>query len=105
MGVLALHVPLPFSAPLFTVPLPVNATTLPFASPATKSRLNAPSSGTGFAATPTRTPWPALFGEVDPPVMEPCPLLLFAIKQTGPATENDPTGVVTLQGLETNCTW
>jgi hypothetical protein len=32
-------------------------------------------------------------------------VLLLAMKQTGPCTENIPTGVVTLQGLETNDTW
>jgi len=104
MGVFGLQDPVPFIVPLATVPLPVNSTKLPFPSPATKSRLNVASAETGLEATPIRTPWPALFEEVDPPEIEPCPLLLLAIKQTGPCTENVPTGVVTLQGLETNST-
>ena len=63
--------------------------------------------GTGLADTPIRTPSPVFFAEVSNPfpVMDPCPLLLFAIKQTGPSTENVPTGLATLQGLETNVTW
>jgi hypothetical protein len=104
MGVLELQDPVPVILSFETVPLPVNSTKLPLAPPATKSRLNVPSAGTGLAATPIRTPCPVFFevlGNPDPE-MEPCPLLLLAVKQTGPCTENMPTGVVTLQGLETN---
>src|SRR5271170_4632257 len=107
MGVLALQDPEPVIVPLTSVPLPVNSTKSPPPSPATKSRLNVPLAGTGLAATPIRTPCPVFFevlGNPDPE-MEPCPLLLLAVKQTGPCTENMPTGVVTLQGLETNDTW
>ena len=95
---------MPVIVPFETVPLPVNSTKLPLPSPATKSRLNAPFAGTGLAATPIRIPCPVFFevlGYPDPE-MDPCPLLLLAVKQTGPCTENVPTGVVTLQGLETN---
>jgi hypothetical protein len=99
MGVLALQDPVPVIVPLETVPLPVNSTKLPLASPATKSRLNVPLAGRGLAATPIRTPCP--FEELGNPVPEidPCAVLLLAIKQTGPCTENVPIGVVTLQGL------
>jgi hypothetical protein len=106
MGVLELQDPVPVIVPLVTVPVPVNSTKLPFWSPATKSRLNVAPAGTGLEGTPIRTPCPVLFaGEPAPvPEIEPCPLLLLAIKQTGPCTENVPTEVVTLQGLETNTT-
>ena len=103
-GVLELQDPVPVIVPLATVPLPVNSTKLPLASPATKSRLNDPLVGTGLESRPIRTPCPVFFEEVGNPVpeIEPSPLLLLAMKQTGPWTENLPTGVVTLQGLETN---
>jgi hypothetical protein len=106
-GVLELQDPVPVIVPFETVPLPVNSAKLPLASPATKSRLNVPFAGTGLAATPIRTPSPVFLEPLrNPvPVIEPCPVLLLAIKQTGPCTENMPTGVVTLQGLETNDTW
>jgi hypothetical protein len=107
MGVLELQDPVPVIALFETVPLPVNSTKSPLAKPATKSRLNVPFAGTGLAATPIRTPCPVFFEKLGSPLpeMEPCPVLLLAIKQTGPCTENIPTGVVTLQGLETNVTW
>jgi hypothetical protein len=107
MGVLVLQDPFPVIVPLVTDPTPVNSTTVPLASPATKSKLNTPPEGTGLAATPIRTPCPVFFEELGIPVpeIEPCPMLLLAVKQTGPCTENVPTGVVTLQGLETNTTW
>ena len=106
-GVLELQDPVPFIVPFETLPLPVNSTRLPIASPATKRRLNVPFAGTGLAATPIRTPCPVFFEVLGNPVpeIEPCPVLLLAIKQTGPCTENMPTGVDTLQGLETNDTW
>jgi hypothetical protein len=104
MGVFELQDPVPVSVALVTVPLPVNSATLPFLSPATNIKWNAASAGTGFAATPIRTPWPVLFEDVEPPEIEPCPLLLLAIKQTDPCTENVPAGLATLQGLETNRT-
>ena len=99
--------PVPVIVPLATVALPVNSRTVPFDSPTTKSRLMGAFAGTGFEATPTRTPCPLFFEELGSPVpeIEPCAELLLAIKQTGPCTENVPTGVVTLQGLETNTTW
>jgi hypothetical protein len=92
--------------PLLTVAVPVNCKTVPFDSP-TRRRFIVAFAGTGFEAVPTRTPCPLFFEELGRPVpeIEPCPLLLFAIKQTVPCTENVPTGVVTLQGLETNATW
>ena len=107
IGVLELQDPVPVIVPFETVPLPVNSRKLPLASPATKSRLNAPLAGTGLAATPIRTPCPVFFEKLGSPLpeIEPCPVLLLAMKQTGPCTENIPTGVVTLQGLETNDTW
>src|ERR1022692_4802418 len=107
MGVLELQDPVPVIVSFETVPLPVNSTKLPLASPATKSRLNVPLAGTGLEGTPIRTPCPVFFEVLGNPVPEiaPCPVLLLAIKQTGPCTENVPTGVVTLQGLETNATW
>jgi hypothetical protein len=106
-GVLALQDPVPVIVPFETVPLPVNSTKLPLASPATKSTLIVPFAGTGLVATPIRTPCPVFFAVLGNPVpeIEPCAVLLLAIKQTGPCTENMPTGVVTLQGLETNSTW
>jgi hypothetical protein len=105
-GVLELHEPVPVIVPLVTVPLPVNSTK-PEVLAATKTRFNVAPTGTGSEGTPIRTPWPLLLKELGSPVPEilPCALLLLAIKQTGPCTENVPTGVVTLQGLETNCTW
>jgi hypothetical protein len=107
MGVFGLQDPVPVIMPLATVALPVNSTTLPFESPKTKSRLTVELAGTGLEGTPIRTPSPVFFAEVSSPFpeMEPCPLLLFAIKQTGPSTEKVPTGLATLQGLETNVTW
>lgn len=104
---LVLQDPVPFIVPLATVAVPVNCKTLPSDSPTTKSRLIVAFEGTGFEAVPTRTPWPLFFEELGRPVpeIEPCPLLLLAIKQTWPCTENVPTGVVTLQGLEINATW
>ena len=107
MGVFGLQDPVPVILPLATVPLPVNSAKLPFLSPATKSRSTVALAGTGLEGTPIRTPWPVLFGELGIPVpeIEPSPVLLLAMKQTGPCTENIPTGVVTLQGLETNATW
>src|ERR1039457_1412307 len=107
MGVLGLHDPVPVIVPLATVPLPVNSTKLPFVSPATKSRLNVPLAGSGLEGTPIRTPCPVFFEELGSPVpeIEPCPVLLLAIKQIGPCTENVPTGVVTLQGLGNNAIW
>ena len=107
MGVLALQDPEPVIVPFATVPLPVNSTKLPLASPATKSRSNVPLAGTGLERTPIRTPCPVFFEVLGNPVpeIEPCPMLLLAMKQMGPCTENIPTGVVTLQGLETNDTW
>ncbi len=107
IGVLELHDPVPVIVPFETVPLPVASTKSPLAAPAMKSKLNAPPAGTGLAATPIKTPCPVFFevlGNPDPE-MEPRPVLLLAIKQTGPCTENVPTGVVTLQGLETSDTW
>src|SRR6266705_4010731 len=94
MGVSGLHDPVPVIVPLATVPLPVNSTTLPFLS-LTKSRLNVASAGSGLEGTPIRTPCPVFFEELGSPVpeIEPCPVLLLAIKQTGPCTENVPTGV------------
>lgn len=107
MGVLGLHDPDPVIVPLATVPLPVNSTKLPFFSPRTKSRLIVELSGTGFAGTPIRTPSPVLLALLSSPFPEidPCPVLLLAIKQTGPCTENVPTGLATLQGLDTKDTW
>ena len=72
-GVLELQDPVPVILPFETVPLPVNSTKFPIASPATKSRLNVPLAGTGLTATPIRTPWPVFFevlGSPDPE-MEP----------------------------------
>ena len=102
-----LQVPVPVITPLATVALPVNSTTVPFESPKTKSMLTVELAGTGLEDTPIRTPSPVFFAEASNPFpeMEPCPLLLFAIKQTGPSTENVPTGLETLQGLETKTTW
>src|ERR1019366_6042813 len=107
MGVLGLQAPLPVIVPLTTVPLPVNSTKGPFCSPRTKSKFNVELAGTGFAATPISTPSPVLLALLSSPFpeMEPCPVLLLAMKQTGPCTENVPTGLITLQGLETNVTW
>ena len=107
MGVFALQDPVPVIVPLVTVPPPVNSTKLPFCSPKTKSRLNVALAGTGLEGTPIRTPSPVFLAELSNPFpeMEPCPLLLLAIKHTDPSTENVPTGLVTLQGLETNVTW
>jgi hypothetical protein len=106
-GVLELQDPVPVNVPFETLPLPVNSTKLPLASPATNITLNAPLAGTGLAATPSKTPCPVFFDVLGSPVpeIEPCPVLLLAMKQTGPCTENIPTGVITLQGLETNDTW
>src|ERR1700722_4648152 len=107
MGVFGLHDPVPVIVLLATVPLPVNSMKVPFFSPRTKSKFNGALEGTGFAATPIRTPSPVLLALLSSPFpeMEPCPVLLLAIKQTGPCTENVPTGLITLQGLETNVTW
>ena len=98
---LGLQDPVPVIVPLPTVPLPVNSTK-PDLLPATNSRFNL-EDGTGFEGTPIRTPCTVLLTLLGSPVpeIEPCPLLLLAIKQAGPSTENVPTGVVTLQGLET----
>ena len=103
---LELQEAVPVIVPLVTVPLPVNSMR-PALLAATKSRLNAPFPGTGLADTPIKTPWPLFVEEAGSPLpeIEPCALLLLAIKQTGPCTENEPTGVDTLQGLETNDTW
>jgi hypothetical protein len=105
-GVLGLQDPVPVIVPFETVPLPVNSTKLPLASPTTKSRLlNVPLAGRGLAATPIRTPRPfEELGNPDPEI-DPCEVLLLAIKQTGPRTETVPIGVVTLQGLGTDVTW
>jgi hypothetical protein len=107
VGVFVLQDPVPVIVPLVTVPLPVNSTTLPFASPKAKSRLIVALPGTGLEGTPIKIPSPVFFAELSSPFpeMEPCRLLLFAIKQTGPSTVNVPTGLVTLHGLETNTTW
>ena len=101
IGVLVLQEPVPVILPLTTVALPVNSTKLPSASPKTKSMLIVELSGTGLADTPIRTPSPLFFADASNPFpeMEPCPLFAFAIKQTGPSTEKEPTGLVTLQGL------
>jgi hypothetical protein len=107
-GVFELHDPVPVIEPLPTVPLASPSTKLPLLSPATKIRLNAVPAATGLDCTPIKIPCCVFFvASVDSPVPEidPCPLLLLAIKQTGPCTENVPTGVVTLHGLETNVTW
>jgi|SRR5580698_2710307 hypothetical protein len=105
MGVLELQDPLPFIMPFETVPLPVNSMKFKLWSASMNSRLNVPPEGSGFEGTPIRTPCPVLFAAIPGPEMEPCPELLLAIKQTVPSTENVPTGVITLQGLETNSTW
>jgi len=107
IGVSVLQEPVPVILPLATVALPVNSMKVPFASPKTKSRLIVELSGTRLAGAPIRTPSPVFFADASNPFpeMEPCPLLLFAITQTGPSTENEPTGLVTLQGLETKVTW
>jgi hypothetical protein len=70
MGVLGLQDPVPFIVPLATVAVPVNCKTLPFDSPTTKSRLIVAFAGTGFEATPTRTPCPLFFEELGRPVPE-----------------------------------
>src|ERR1700723_2017382 len=107
MGVFGLHDPVPVIVLLATVPLPVNSMKVPFFSPRTKSKFNGALAGTGFAATPTRTPSPVLLALLSSPFPEidPWPLLLLAIKQTGPCTEHVPTGLTTLQGLDTKDTW
>ena len=106
-GVLGLQDPLPVIVPFATMPLPVNSKKSPFFWPKTKSKFTVPFKGTGFAATPTRTPSPILLALLSSPFPEidPWPLLLLAIKQTGPCTENVPTGLTTLQGLDTKDTW
>src|ERR1700722_540967 len=73
----------------------------------TKSRLMVEPSGTGLASAPIRTPTPLLFEVVSSPLpeIEPCALLLLAMKQVFPCTENVPTGVTTVHGLETKTTW
>src|ERR1039458_10430614 len=105
-GVFRLQDAVPVIVPLATVPVPVNSTK-PVLLAWTPSMVNVAFSGTGLAGTPIRTPTPVLFAEGSNPFpeMEPCPLLLFATKQTGPSTEHAPTGLVTLHGLETNVTW
>lgn len=108
MDVFELHDPVPFIEPVPTVPVAVPSTKLPFLSPATKIALNVPPAATGLEGTPIKIPCCVFFvvsADSPVPVIEPCPLLLLAIKQTGPCTEKVPTGVVTLHGLETNDTW
>ena len=106
-GVLGLQDPLPVIVPFATVPLPVNSKKSPFSWLKTKSKFTVPFKGTGFAATPIRTPSPVLLALLSSPFPEidPWPLLLLAIKQTGPCTENAPTGLTTLQRLDTKDTW
>ncbi len=73
----------------------------------TKSRLMIEPSGTGLASAPIRTPTPLLFELLSNPFpeIEPCALLLLAMKQVFPCTEKVPTGVTTVHGLETKTTW
>ena len=84
----------------------MNSVNFPPLAAETKTRLTVELSGTGSAAVPTSTPCPRLLLEVGipDPAIDPEPLLLFAMKHTDPCTENTPSGVVTLQGLDTSFT-